>query len=193
MRTKGITLCLMIGSASLIGMHSCKKADCKDTDIKTYMLSKAELNTIHYTGHDTAVFVKGNDTASYISFKRGQYFNTGSNPGICEGTNEKLEGAGIILKDSIHKDSIFHNQYVSFTDPTTSSIAIGYRGVNFLFDYRSLKIKPYLKDSLMLGGNIYNGVYIKTLPASQDSLYYNIENGIIRIVLSSQGKTLQLR
>jgi hypothetical protein len=193
MRNSLITYCLaLLGLIYLPSLSSCKKGECTATDIKTYALSVSEINGLHYDGKDTTAFISGSDTSIYMSRVRTQYYNTGSDPNACEGVNRKLEGMEIILKDSVHKDSIFHNQYVSFTDQSTSSIAVGYRGVSFLFDYRYLKTPAYIK-TMDINGKTYTGVYTRIQGGLQDSLYYNLENGIIRIVLTSQGKTLQLR
>jgi hypothetical protein len=186
-----VILSILAGSAVFAFSTGCKKQPCKDTDILIYKLNAGQLKSIYYKGNDSAMYISNSDTFIYATGNRRQYYNTGSDPSQCEGTNKKMEGAEVVLNNLPKTDSLFHNQYVAFYDNTTSSLAVSYSGVTFMFEYRHLSI-PYTKDSLVLNGKTYYDVLARTGINTSDSLYYNLHNGIIRVVLTSKNKTLQL-
>jgi hypothetical protein len=176
---------MMIGCGLAGGLAGCKKAECKDTDVTTYVLNHIELGNVRYDGNDSLIF-----SGHTYKTRQRQYFNTASDPAKCEGAYKKLEGREIVLKDSIARDSIFHNQYVTFGDEANTTFTVSYKGINFTFPYRRV-VAPYTK-SMIIAGKSYEDVYMQTGNDLSDSLYYSLDKGIIRIVLSSKGKTLQL-
>jgi hypothetical protein len=183
---------ILIGLASFISMNfsSCKKGDCKNSDVKTLLLDKSQVSSLFYQGIDTSVFVSETDTFTYISNSKSQYFIMVNDPAVCDGIGKKLEGAQIILNTKLSDKTITHLQLVPVDNEKSSTIQIVYQNVNFWFDYGKLK-KPWALESKEIGGKTYHNVYLSITPG-KDSLYYNMENGIIRISLPRQGTYLEL-
>jgi hypothetical protein len=181
---KRLTLSAAILSLLLFGQ--CKR-ECVGLTDSTVMLKSNEVNSLAYKGQDSLVFLEDGVLKTFVSGIPKQYYNTYTPNTNCSSTL-KLEGNQILFKDSTALLDIYHNQSVNSSDTTTSFITITYRGRNFGFPYTYLN-RPYPISQITINGKVYLNVF--RAKTANDSIYYNKENGIIRIKLES-GHLLQL-
>jgi hypothetical protein len=172
--------------------NGCKKPDCTDKNIQTTKLNIAEFYEQPYKGKDALLLMnESGDTVTFNGSDTMTYYNSEESGTSCSGIDNKYQGIQIIFSDKSGR-KLFFNQYMPYgskSETAHTDISVFLDNINFVFNYASLSGSNL--NQFILNGKVYPEV--RTVVINQDSLYYSLHSGIIRISLHSTGRLLQLK
>ncbi|MFI5221035.1 MAG: hypothetical protein ACHQK8_01830 [Bacteroidia bacterium] len=190
------TLIFLLALASAFTFSACNKnnnsSGCTNYRETTYNIASLERQVIPYKGNDTIKLlnVTLNQTAIFI----GKGFDTiytkvdeSNDPG-CPWTNvAKRQSIQTTYTSVNYSLPLIIKQSLLYGDDG-SYIVINFNNSEFLRGSGTLR-PPYDLDSLVLGNKTYRNIrflYLNLNSQFTDMVYYNVQNGIIKIISNGQ-------
>ena len=164
---------------------SCSKGKCSQLPDETYYLSSTDKAQIPYSGTDTLKFLHNAiDTILFIGQGKQSYFNVQSGmQGDCAAPIQRREEYTFKYTSTMYNSSIFYTYGIPSNAESGTQISILFEEGEFYNELISIRA-PWVFNSLQIANKVYTNIALfdPTVNTS-DSLYYNLQSGILRMSL----------
>jgi len=168
-----------------IFIHSCTKGKCSQQPDETYYMKASDKAQIPYSGTDTLKFLHNAvDTILFIGQGKLSYFNVQYGMwGDCPAPIQRREEYTIKYTSTMYNSSIFYTYGIPYYGSSGTQISIRFEDGEFGYELIGMRA-PWTFNSLQIANKVYTNIALfdPTVNTS-DSLYYNLQFGILRMSL----------